>query len=155
MKYILSIICMMCLLVSCGIREKNAAVRQSYTDLIDKYFEGNHDLKTMKTTTIESASYSASYFLIAANAKATAQEEREVTFMWDTGGNNYAICTAPLTKFHVKFDETVEHPYIRFKYYHGSGFRASDAQRNIEECVIYILVVCKESDWVFAEKFTL
>ena len=154
MRYFLGIVCIICLLVCCVKKEDRLEPEQFHQNQIDAYFEGNHDLKTMKTTTTESASYSASYFLIAGSARASAEEERKITFMWDTGGNNYAICSAPLTKFHVKFDETVEHPYIRFKYYYGS-FRPSDAQRNIERCVIYILVVCKESDWSFEEKFTL
>lgn len=109
---------------------------------------GNHDLRQMFTRDKVSSSPGSmgGFFLFGiggmSGSSGETKVERVVTFAWKNPKNEYIISTFPIEKIRVSFDSSLKTPYVKFCWRSGASYN-----RDLEDRIIYIVVVCRENQW--------
>lgn len=65
-------------------------------------------------------------------------------YMWQTNDTSFAMSVISVGKIRVKLDESVDEPYIKYRWCSCRG--SGDLQATIDAYVVYVLLVCSEED---------
>lgn len=94
--------------------------------------EGSHELRLIRK---DSASTDGAYTVVTDNT---------VRYMWKMNDSAFVMSTLPIDKVRVKIDETVDVPYIKYRWVPCAP--ASDVQYVMNEKVIYAVLTCASKD---------
>jgi len=127
----------------CGCADNPPPKGESKASLI---FSGKHELKAMGKINTEINSHSSgSFFFILGSYYSESKEIKTVSFAWKSG-EEYIISTVPLDKIRIHIDNSIEKPYILFRW-KADNYYYPKITTMIEEDVMYIVVFCKEEIW--------
>jgi len=129
-------------LFSCGL--KNTGV--------EDILKGNHELRRFKVVTEEGYRTSGSFFLLSGSTSGGTYKDTKVSFSFQLPDSTYAMAEIDFGDIRVKIDESIERPYVSFKW---AGERnADDMEYVMKHYVNYMIVYCKEEDFPYEVNIT-
>jgi hypothetical protein len=158
---ITTILIMLTLFVSCY--ERDDSVQPSYisssseeeeptssTELTTStIYEGKHKLKSFSFNSYDPNE--RNFFILSSTSDTVTNllsTNNKITLMWQNHSGEYITSTVSMKNIRVKFDDTLNEPYIKFRYTDVHYLHSESEEIPSLKSVVYILVVCKESDWI-------
>lgn len=117
-------------------------------DKVGEVLRGEHRLRKLTESRDSQSKVSASFFLFFGNFNRNNSSDASIKFAIQLKDSSYAICSLPLEKIRIKFNELDTLPVMKFRWIPSpGGTREFQIDEIMSNYVRYAVISVRQSDW--------
>jgi hypothetical protein len=122
---------------------------QTDTDVVGSTLRGTHALRKLAEMNIQDNRTKRDFFIFTGSMNVENNSSPGVSFAWEQNDSTYILSTLPLNRIRIRFNEAINTPIIKFRWYPGSPYHLikDDMEKIMKNYIIYAVIYTKRDNW--------